>query len=111
AAGLTWTENPPADPGAASAGAPNGAGGASARENPTAPTTPTPPAQTTVHRLAVLTIPAKHSRTSAPERKKGQPRRTNRPTVASSANDAGSWPKLSAVSAALIKSGRPPSVR
>ena len=54
---------------------------------------------------------ARHSRINPPQTINGQARRTNRSAVASSANDAGSWPKLSAVSAALIKSGRPASVR
>src|SRR5262245_10896292 len=89
----------------------NSGGRVMARVNTTAPTNPSTPAQATVHRLAVMTIPAKHSSISTPDTTKGHTRRTNLSAVASSAKDAGSWPKLSAVSAALIKSGRPASVR
>ena len=41
----------------------------------------------------------------------GQARRSSLPAIASSANDAGSWPKLSAVSAPAIRSGRPAPAR
>src|SRR5262249_8550339 len=87
-ASLWQTAKSAADTGAGSAGALNSGGRASARVNPTAPTNPSTAAKATVHMLAVMTIPAKHSRISTPERTKGQARRANQPTVASRANDA-----------------------
>ena len=48
---------------------------------------------------------------SAPQMMKGNARRSSRPATASSAKDAGTWPKLRAVSVALIRSGRPAAVR
>ena len=72
---------------------------------------PSTPAQATVQRLAVMTMPARHKSISEPQIMNGQARRTKRSAVASKINDAGSWQKFSAVSAALIRSGRPASVR
>src|SRR5262249_31907672 len=90
-----------------SAGALNNGGRVSARVNTTAPRNPSTPAQTTVHRLAVMTMPAKHSRNRTPHTTKGQARRTNLSAVQSRIKDAGSWPKLSAGRAAVVKAGRP----
>jgi hypothetical protein len=76
-----------------------------------APRKPSIPAKKTVHRFAVTAMPTTHNSISAPQTMKGQARRSSLSAIASKANDAGSWPKLSAVSAAPIRSGRPASVR
>src|SRR5215470_2865156 len=100
-----------ADKRATSDGAVNSAGSAKPSVITKAPRKPSRPANSTVHALAVVAIPATQASMSAPQRMNGQARRSSELATASSTNEAGSWPKLSAVSALPIKSARPAPVR
>ena len=96
---------------ATSAGAHSRGGRAKLKVSTTAPRNPSTAQSTTVHRLAVVTMPIRHATIAIPQRTKGQARRSIRPETARSTKDAGSWPRLSAVSEPATRSARPASVR
>ncbi len=103
--------NMAADRRATSAGPVSSGGSAKQSVMTTAPTKPSRPASATVHALAVAAMPMTQANIDTPQQTNGQMRRSSQPAIASSTNDAGNWPKLRAVSAGAIRSGRPASLR
>src|SRR5262245_54866544 len=91
--------------------APSSAGSANPSVSTNAPRNPSAAANTMVQALAVLIMPTIQTSIRTPQAMKGQALLSSLPAIPRSTNEAGSWPKLSAVSVAPIRSTRPAPVR